>query len=467
MGDAVSGAARDAVRHPANSTARPGPLRRRLPPWLGRDMALILGARAAMSVGRAVASIVTALYLDAIGFGAVAIGALFVAVTIASALMSTTIGLVADRFGRRPFLIVVPLVTASAGVVFSFSRTTVVLVLAAAIGSFGRGAGAGGGSVGPYQPAESAFVAELVDGQHRAAAFSWIAFASAAGALIGGLATGLVHAGAMTTGAAATAAFRPAYLLAAGLAAVAGLIAIALREPARGRPGPDAARASRPKVRWPRRSWPVLWRFWVTNATNGLGIGLFGPFVSYWFFRRYGASPGTIGLLFAAVNLASLVSTVMASRVARRLGTVPAIITVRALGGLMLVPMVLMPTFWAAGTIYLVRMMVQRVGAPLRQSFTQDMADPTERASVAALASLPSQGTMAGGQFAAGWLFDNVALSVPFMLTAVFQVANAGLYWVLFIHRPPTVIATAGPPGGTGPPEGTSPPEGTAPPNSG
>lgn len=408
-----------------------------VPPWADRNVQVVLAARAAMSVGRATASVVTALYLAAIGFSAIEIGALFVAVTLASALMSTVIGLCADRWGRKPFLVVVPLVTAGAGVVYAELRVTALLFVAAALGSFGRGAGAGAGNVGPYQPAESAIVADSVGGEHRAAAFGRVAFASSLGALGGGLLAELVRTTSRMTPAEATAAYRPAFLAAAALAVLAGLLALGLEE----RPRPSRHAGGRPpRVRWPHRSWPALWRFWVTNGSNGAAIGLFGPFVSYWLYRRYGATPGTIGVLFALVNLASLASSLAAARVARMLGTVRAITMVRAVGGVLLVPMVLAPAFWLAGGVYLVRMLVQRVGLPLRQSFTQDMAHPSERASVAALSNLPAQATMAGGQAVAGYLFDEVSLAAPFELAAAFQVLNAVLYGLLFSLRPPRPV---------------------------
>ena len=130
------------------------------PQWIGSNLRIILLARLTMSAARATAGVVTALYLAAEGFSPVALGFLFFAVTAASAAMATVIGLLADRFGRKPFLIAVPLLAALAAVVYALVRDPVVLFVFAAVGAFGRGAGAGGGSVGPYQPAESAFVAE-------------------------------------------------------------------------------------------------------------------------------------------------------------------------------------------------------------------------------------------------------------------------------------------------------------------
>lgn len=363
-----------------------------LPAWADRNLRVVLAARVAMSVARAIASVVTALYLAAIGFSAIEIGILFVGVTVASALMSALIGLVADRLGRKPFLVALPLVAAAAAVVYAEVRVTALLFAAAALGSFGRGAGAGAGNVGPYQPAESALVADSVSGERRAAAFGRVAFMSSVGALAGGLLAQVVQTTTRMTPAEATAAYRPAFLIASALSVVAGLLALLLREPPRPAEPPGARRT---RLRWPSRSWPALWRFWVTNGTNGA----------------------------------------------------------------LLVPMVLAPTFWTAGAVYVVRMMVQRIGLPLRQSFTQDMADPEERASVAALSNLPAQATMAGGQATAGYLFDDVSLAAPFELAAVLQVANAVLYGVLFSLRPPAKAPTGNEPG-DGEPGGGQPGDG-------
>ena len=402
-----------------------------MPHWADRNFLLILVARLSMSASRAVAGVITALYLSSEGFSGVEIGALFVVVTVASAIMSMAIGLVSDRAGRRPFLVTVPLLTATAAVIFGTVRIPAVLFIFAALGSLGRGAGAGGGGVGPYQPAESAFVAEGVPKKHRADAFGRLAFSSSLGALLGGLLAGLAHAGSGMGAVEATSAYRPAFLVAALLALIAGLLGLGLKEELRPKEG------GKSNFHWPRRSWPVLWRFWITNGVNGFAIGLSGPFISYWFNRRFGAGPGEIGLLFAIIALGSLVSSLSAAGIARRMGTVNTITIVRTISALLMVPIALAPSFLVAGALYFVRMLSQRLGMPLRQSFTQDMADPAERSSLAALSNLPLQATMGGSQALAGYLFDEVSLAAPFELAAVFQCANTAFFWILFHWKPP------------------------------
>lgn len=155
------------------------------PDWVTRDIRLLLTARAFMSAGRALAGIIVPIYLALIGYSALTLGALFVAVAITSAVLSSITGLLSDRFGRKPFIVVLPWFAALAAFVFAFSHVEAILFVFAALGSFGRGAGAGAGMIGPYQPAEQAFLADTVPARHRNTRFGWIAFASSLGALIG------------------------------------------------------------------------------------------------------------------------------------------------------------------------------------------------------------------------------------------------------------------------------------------
>jgi len=396
------------------------------------DVQVIFTARVLMSAARALASVVAPIYLAIEGFNAFTLGLLFLVVALVSAAFSSAIGLASDRVGRKVFLVVVPLIAAGAAVAFALTRDTAVLVAAAALGSFGRGSGAGAGAVGPYQPAESAYVTGAVLASKRNSAFGRLSFGSSIGALAGGLLALLVSTDHLDK-VSALAAFRPAFLAAAGLAAAAGLVALALHEK---RPAhrPEQKRRT---IHFPRRSKPLLYRLWLTNGVNGIAIGMFGPFVTFWLYRRYGVSAGEIGVLFAVINLATAPATLSAAGLARRFGLVRTVTAVRVAQSLLLIPMVLSPTFVLAGGFYLIRMVVQRIGLPLRQSYSLGMADPDERSSVAALSNLPSQVAMAASPVLSGYLLESVSLELPFELAAVFQFANAVLFFVFFRHRPP------------------------------
>ena len=402
------------------------------PRWMTRDMVLVFSARGFMSAGRSLSAVVVPIYLAQAGFSAPMLGLLFAATAIVSAVISSFVAALSDRIGRKPFLIGVPLLAAVSAMVFAASDVTILLFVFAALGSFGRGAGAGGGSIGPYQPAEQAYIADSVPGEVRNSVFGRMAVASSLGALIGGGPLAFLPDIATHFGMNGLDAYRPAFVAFAALALVAALLPIPIA------PLRPVRKAGRMPFSLPRRSWSTLRKLWITNGLNGLAVGFFGPFVTYWFYRRFGAGPGTIGALYTLINLAAMGSSLSAAPLAKRLGIVHAIVISRVVSAVLIVPMVLSPHFWIAGGVYFIRMMVQRVSMPLRQSYVMGVVPPEERGVVAGLSNLPAQATSAASPALAGYLFDHVAMAVPFELGAAVQLLNAGLYYIYFhALRPP------------------------------
>jgi sugar phosphate permease len=289
-------------------------------------------------------------------------------------------------------------------------------------------------------------VADAIPRQHRNTIFGRLAFASALGALFGnglaGLPDLLEH-----FGRAGAAAYRPAFLVAALCAMLAGLVALPItdtRAAPRSVPPPSSS-APRRRSRLPLsgESRAFLFKLWTTNSVNGLATGLFGPFITYWFYRRYGVSSGTIGALYAAINVVSMFSVLSAAGVARRIGLVRAVTFSRVCQGSLLIPMALAPTFWVAGGIYMLRMTLQRVGMPLRQSYVMAMVPSEERGTVAGLSQLPSQATSTSGPVIAGYMFEHISLALPFMLGGVLQLVTSALFYHFFAHLPPPEEAEA------------------------
>ncbi len=402
---------------------------------MNRDVQLLMSARVFMSAARALAGILVPIYLAQSGYSATTLGELFAAVALASAIMTASTGVFSGRYGRKVFIIFVPMLAAIASVAFALSTEIVVVFVFASLGSFGRGGGAGGGNIGPYQPVEQALLADSTPNSSRNSVFARLAFASSVGALIGSQFARIPDLG-PGFGLHGNDAYRPAFILIAVLATTAGLLAVPVVDHTH-----NATRVkdkSAPLLSLPRRSWPVLRRLLMVNGLNGLSIGFLGPFMTYWFFQRYGAGPGTIGLLYSIVNIAAMASNLAAASVAERLGLVRAVTFGRGLQALLLAAMVLMPSFWLAGLVYTLRMVSQRLAMPLRQSYVMAITDPSERASVAALSNMPAQATSVAGPPVAGYLFEHAALFVPFEVAAVIQMLSSAAFYAFFRNiRPP------------------------------
>ncbi len=393
---------------------------------MNRDLRLLLAGRVAMTSVRALGGVVIPIYLAERGFSGTRLGALFVTGAVVSTLLTLLVGLYADRLGRLRFVIGIPLLTAVGALGFAVSTAPAVLFAAAAVGSIGRGSGAAEGQVGPYQPAEQALVTDLSPAGRRNAVFAVFASGSSAGALFGALCALLPQA-ARNAGLGTFASYRLVFGLMAVLAVAAALIAVPVRAPER----PRDAQGPR-RLTWPRASRHVLYRLWLANGVNGVAFGLYAPFISYWLHVRYGVGAGTVGILYAVINLVSIGTNLTAAPFARRIGDVRAITAARLVQAGLLVPMVLMPTFWAAGLVYLVRVAGFRVGMPVRQSFVMGITDPEERSAVAGLAPLPNRVGSSVSPLLGGYLFDEVALAVPFELAAVALAGSAFLFYRLF-----------------------------------
>ena len=393
-----------------------------------------------MSASRALAAIVVPLYLAHVGYSGLRLGELFFSAALVSLVISTLTGFASDRIGRKPFLVAVPLLVTLAGGLFAVTTRNWILFAAASIGSIGRGAGAGAGQVGPYQPAESAYVTDSVEPRWRNDIFSRLSFASTFGALLGGL-LAVALSPSHVTRLTAFSGYRSSFIAVAISATLSFVLALFIVESRPNKHGKQVEGTMHSKANetpekrsrfFPRKSKSVLLKLWVTNSVNGMAVGMFGPFVTYWLYKRFGADTATIGILYAVTNVTSLGSAVVASPLARRFKSVRTVSVVRLVQALLLVPLALAPTLWVAGTIYVVRMFAQRIGMPLRQSFVLALADPDERSRVAALSNLPAQGAVAASPLLAGYLFDEVSLSLPFVLGGILQFINSVMYYWFF-----------------------------------
>lgn len=185
-------------------------------------------------------------------------------------------------------------------------------------------------------------------------------------------------------------------------------------------------------------SWYMIVRFMITNSANGLAIGMLGSFLVYWFYRRYGVDAGQIGLLFFIINLAAALPYLLAGRLAHRLGAVNTVVITRAVSVVLLAVMALMPSYFLAALLYLIRMIFNTLSNPVRQSYLMGVIPPRERARAAGLSNLPSQVTAAIGPYIAGYLIQMISLDLPLEISALFMGINTVLYWAFFrnIHPP-------------------------------
>lgn len=403
--------------------------------------------RVLRSLSQGYLGIILPLYLVALGYGAEALGLLLAVSAVEAAVVSTVVGLLADRFGRKPLLVVISLLLAFGAFGFSFAHSFVWIVAFAAIGSIGRGGALAGGAWGPFYPAVQALVAEHASDYNRTTVFGAFSFvgvvAGAVGSALAALPSLLRH----FAGIDELTGYRILFV-ATGVLGVAMALAVfpinenrvleleladeLARQPQRPRPRQRLVLGLSPN------SWRLVVRFMITNATNGLAIGMLGPIVVYWFYRRFGVNSAQLAGVFFAINMATAIPYLMAGRLALWMGSVRSVVATRAVSTVLMFAVVLMPTFALAALVYGIRAVFNVLSIPVRQSYLMGVIDPAERSSASGLASFPSQVTSAVGPYMAGYFMEHLMLSLPLEFAAVMQGLNTVLFYIFFrnVHPP-------------------------------
>ncbi|HET6896231.1 MAG TPA: MFS transporter [Candidatus Baltobacteraceae bacterium] len=388
-----------------------------------RSLRFLSLGRMLRSFNQAYLGVVTPLYLLSRGASAAEAGVLVTVWTSGSALLGLAAGFAGDRFGRKPVLAAFSVLSALAALAFFFGMPLWVLGVAGALGTIGRGGGpAAGGAFGPFYSAEQALVAEHVDTQLRTRVFAAFSMIGAIGGALGFLLTFVRDV-------------RVVYLTASAISVLLLLSIIPIRENAVQRAQAEHERNAplSPRTRG------IIMRFMVTNATNGLAVGFLGPMLVLWFHLRYHAPAHEIGTIYMTIASASIASYSMVGRVVEAIGgAVRTVVSLRTVSCGLLAILPFMPTVWIAGAVFLLRVLVNSMTVPVRQSYVMGIVSPHERSRVASISNVPSQFASMVGPSIAGIMLHSIWIGAILEAAALLQLLNAALYWTFFRRmRPP------------------------------
>lgn len=385
---------------------------------IGADALRLMGARGARSIAQGALVVDFALYVTKLGWNASFLGVVFALSILFAVVLTATIGPASDMFGRKNFVLAYEAISVVAATIGLLTTSPLLLAFAAIIGGFGRGAN---GAAGPFAPAEQSWLSGLIERQDFGAVLS---INTAIGFF--GMAAGAVLAGAIG-------ARQGMFALPLIASLVATLLLVLTPDP----PRPPAPRGEDHET-VSRAENGLLWRLAGLNVLNGTGIGLSGPFMSWWFAARFHATAAAIGpalaIAFAAAGVASLVS----GRLTRRLGTVRTVVLMRGIGLASLFALPFSPSFGAALVIYAMRSAFNRGTAGARQAVALGLVRGERRglaASVNTLSILMPRGVAPA---LAGVLFESGALAAPFLLAGLFQGAYLLLYPRVFGRHDPS-----------------------------
>jgi len=362
------------------------------------------------------------LYLAGRGLSARAVGTVVAAGLAGTALAAGLATFFGDRRGRRRLLLDVALLGVAGAVLLAFSGSLAALSAAAFIGMInGMGRDRGASMI-----VEQAAIPAVAGDGGRTRALALYNVAQDAGHAVGALLAGLPSL------LAARADLTPVSAHRAGLGLYAVLLLATAVLYVRLSPRVEEGRSGG-VLRVSEASRGPLTRLVVLFGLDSFAGGfLTTALLSYFFFERFGASPGTIALLFAAARVANALSHLGAAWLAKRIGLVNTMVFTHLPSSLLLVTVAYVPSFPVAAALFLLREGLVEMDVPTRQSFVLAIVRPEERTFASGVTNLVRLGGWAAAPLIAGPMMDGVSLGMPLAVGAAMKIAYDLLLWRSF-----------------------------------
>ncbi len=394
---------------------------------LPRDAQVIIYTQALRRFSFAILNVIFPIYLSKLGASSLLIGATMTGRSLFLALRSLLEGLAADRFGRKPIILITSLLLTLGGLIYAISGSLPLLVASAILFSVGAIT---------FPPAEQAVLAESAGDVDRTAIFSVNAFLATLMSVVGSFSTALLGA-LQSIGLGELAAYRVLFAVYAASCLITLLAFLTVEETMRGE-----AEAEEMEVSEDERLLLLKWSGVV--AIDIIGGSFIYGLLSYWFYLRFGVGPGVIGALFGASRIISSFSYILGFRMARRFGIIRATVLSRLPVVAVNILTPLMPSFTIVAALRLFMALFSMIDVPLRQSYIMGIMG-RRRASAAGVVTVVSRFTSAGAPTVTGYVLQYVSMSLPFFIAASFQCASAALMYLLFKDvRPPEERGEAG-----------------------
>lgn len=354
---------------------------------LPRDGKLLFLTRIVRLFAYGAVSVILVLYLAQIGFSSTKIGLLLTLTLVGDTLISLGLTLTADRMGRKRTLIIGSILMILAGFLFALTEDFLLLLIAATVGIISPS----GYEVGPFLSIEQSALSQIVSGERRTSVFAWYnlvgSFATALGALAGG---GLVQL-LQNAGVAALTSYRTVVTVYAILGLLLWVFFSRLSPSVEVCPEGssfDATGAIRARFGLHRSKAIVLKLSALFSIDAFAGGFVLQSLVAYWFHLRFGIEPALIGSIIFGANVLAGISSLLAARVAARIGLVNTMVFTHIPSNLMLVLVPLMPTLPLAVAMLLLRFSISQMDVPTRQSYTMAVVSPDERSAAAGVTGI-------------------------------------------------------------------------------
>jgi MFS family permease len=393
---------------------------------------VLLAARGVRAFGDGFVSVLLPVYLLALGFDALAVGAVGAATLLGSATLTMLVGFQASRLGRKGLLLTASLLMAATGLAFATVHSFWPLLVVAFVGTLNPSSG----DVSVFLPLEQSVLPQMAEPKARTALFARYSVAGTLAAAVGALCTGLPSWLASHTLVDSLTAIELMF----GVYGVLGLIAFAVyrclpadMEPAHTRHAP---------LRESRRTVVTLAALFSLDSFGG-GL-VIQSLLALWLLQRFNLSLESAGALFFWSGVFATISFLLAVPLAERFGLINTMVFTHLPSNVLLVLVPFMPSLPLAVVLLLARSALSQMDVPTRTSYVMAVVPPAERPVAASMTTVPRSLASALAPLPAGYLLAMSSFGWPLVLAGVLKGVYDLLSLIMFAKvRPPEELSTS------------------------
>lgn len=383
-----------------------------------RDVWILLFTRGLRSFSASILSVCFTIYMSILGASSTQLGIMFTGMALFAAVRSLGEGLIADRYGRKPVLLLTSILMTVGGLIFTVSKDLRILTVSAVLFNIGR--------FMPFTPAEQAMLTEKVSSENRTTAFSVNSFIGTMAGVFGSFAA-ILPDYLRGRGVAELTSYRPLFIIFTLAGLTSTLAFMVITETYQNVLDEEVEDIQETEnERW------ILSRWSLVLALDVVGGSFIMNFTSYWFYTKFGVSLGQIGTLFGLSRLIAAGSYYLGLRMAKGVGTIKATVLSRIPVVLINILTPLVPTYTIVAYMRGFMSLFAMIDVPLRQSYLMGVIKSKRKASAAGIVAVVSRFTAAGAPLLSGYIMQYISIDLPFFLAAGFQLASASLMYLIF-----------------------------------
>ncbi|MFP3952233.1 MAG: MFS transporter [Candidatus Bathyarchaeia archaeon] len=398
--------------------------RLRFPSSFDRDLRLLTYSMGVRRIAMGFLGVLRSIYFALLGFSPVKIGILLSIATFVSAIHHITFGMLSDRFGRKKFLVLGGIFASLRFLIFAISQDFWMLALGQGIGAMGEGAGAG-------QPVVSGYIADKTGISERRVVFSAMAVTNALTTTLGSLMAGLPAIFEATLKLDVISAHVTIFWIGLVITCLSMVFLLWLEDV---QPGIKMTSEEVVESDY-NRDWRIIAKFSLVRSTSGVGLGFIQSLMDLYFFIRFGTGGEVLGPIYALARFMSMFSYALIPSVTERWGEIKPLVASRMITAGLALGFSMVNWYPLAVALLIGFRLMMMFTMPIRQSFATGLVNPRDTATAIGISNFARMSLRTIAPTVAGYMFEAISLSTPFISGAIFMVLNGILYRAWFQPR--------------------------------